>query len=114
MVNRTDDFQKKVCQLYEAQHRGERQLALKLLKELSAGFVACSDSPFNHFLEELLELYPEAIVICVERDKEKWWKSMEPVANNALSWFLPMLVWPVPGRRWFPKAADLFTERYLL
>lgn len=94
-------------------HRHDKQRCLKILKDLLAGFVAISDALGALFLEELCELYPEAVVICVTRDKKKWWKSMEQVSNNALTWWLVLLLWPIPGWRWFPNIASNANKRWV-
>jgi hypothetical protein len=47
------------------------------------GFVAIADAPGNCFIAELLELYPDAEVVCVRRNPVKWWKSWEPVTKRA-------------------------------
>lgn len=45
----------------------------KLLGHVSA----CTDTPANMFAKELIESYPEAKVILVERDVDKWYPSFE-------------------------------------
>ncbi|KIY01323.1 uncharacterized protein Z520_02875 [Fonsecaea multimorphosa CBS 102226] len=45
------------------------------LAQLTEGCVASSDQPGCYFLEELLQLYPEAKVICTVRDRDSWWAS---------------------------------------
>jgi hypothetical protein len=74
---------------------------LKLLREATAGYVACADLPMAQFAPELLEIYPDAVVVCTERDPGRWWRSCEPVAANAQTWFLDVLLWPCPGFRWW-------------
>ena len=53
------------------------------LSHLLAGHVAVTDGPGSFFTAELLELYPNAKVICTIRDQDDWWASMEPVMRNA-------------------------------
>lgn len=48
---------------------------LNLLQEFTAGCVASTDQPGCYFIEELLELYPHAKVICTIRERESWWAS---------------------------------------
>ncbi|KAF8854630.1 hypothetical protein BDZ45DRAFT_747327 [Acephala macrosclerotiorum] len=45
-----------------------------ILKDLLAGYVACTDSPSYMFVEELTEGFPDAKVIVTTRDPEKWRK----------------------------------------
>ena len=54
------------------------------------------------FTRELVELYPEAKVVLVKRDPEKWWKSFEPVLANCDAWFLPYLSLISKDLQWFP------------
>jgi hypothetical protein len=51
--------------------RQDKPRLLKLLREATEGFVAITDAPGNCFIEELLELYFDAKVICVRRDRER-------------------------------------------
>lgn len=91
--------------------RHDRPKLLKLLQQATAGFVAITDAPGNCFVEELLELYPEAEVICVTRDREKWWASWEAVSKQAGAGFLNMFLMPVPGKRWYPKLVSQFSKQ---
>jgi hypothetical protein len=93
---------KKWVQAYEAKERGDKVLLLKLLREVTAGFVGVADMPPLHFIPELMEIYPEAKVVLVERDPDRWLQSVKVVSNAASNPWLPYLVWPVPGWRWFP------------
>lgn len=73
--------------------------------------MAITDAPGNVFIEELLELYPEAEVVCVERDRAKWWKSWASVTEQAGAGFLNYFLMPVPGKRWYPKLVTQFLEQ---
>jgi hypothetical protein len=84
---------------------------LKLLREATAGFVAITDAPGNCFIAELLGLYPDAEVVCVRRNPVKWWKSWEPVTEQAGAGFLNWFLAPVPGKRWYPKLVARFSEQ---
>jgi hypothetical protein len=44
------------------------------LRDLVAGYVALTDVPGAHFTGELVELYPDAVVICTTRDPGRWWE----------------------------------------
>lgn len=93
---------RKLAEAYDAKRAGDKQKLHKLLEEIFAGFVACTDMPTIDFIPDLLEVYPDAKVVLVTRDPEKWVKSIKPVAQNAGLWWLPYAMWPVPGWRWFP------------
>ena len=62
------------------------------------------------FTPELLDLYPDAIVICTVREPEAWWKSWIGLPINAVSaWQLKVLkfvLWPVPALRYSPAAQE--------
>jgi len=89
-----------------AKRAGEKETAKKLIKELTAGFVGVVDIPPNLVLEELLEIYPEAKVVLVTRDPDKWYKSARPVMATGFSWFHHALTCIAPGLRWFPEIAN--------
>lgn len=93
------------------ENRHEREKLLPLLREATAGFVAVTDAPANCFVEELLLLYPEAQVVCVTRDVEKWWQSWKAVTQTAGQGFLAWFLAPVPGKRWYPKLVGQFLEQ---
>lgn len=95
-------FGKKWTQVYEAREAGEKARTLKLLRELVAGFAGVTDLPAIDFVPELLELYPDAKVVLVTRDRDRWWDSFGKVLNMAQLRFLSVLAAPMPGLRWFP------------
>ena len=65
------------------------------------GYVAVTDSPPCDFVEELMELYPEAKVIVTTRDPDDWWRSMEPLVWNIRMAFLGFAFSWLPTLRWF-------------
>ncbi len=60
------------------------------------------------FILELLALYPDARVVLVTRDPQRWLESIRPVARNSSLWWLPYAMWPVPDWRWFPALSREF------
>ncbi len=50
-----------------------------------------------------MDIYPDAKVVLTTRDPDRWLASIRPVAANSAMWWVPYLVWPVPGWRWFPS-----------
>ena len=72
-----------------------------------------TDAPGNIFIDELLELYPDAHVVAVTRNRERWWKSWEAVTKTAGAGFLRVFLAPVPGKRWYPKLVLQFLEQYV-
>lgn len=84
--------------------RKDKAKLLKPLREVTVGYVALTDVPAALFIPELLELYPDAKVVLVDRDTEKWWNSVELITKNASypSWALRILLWPCFTWRWIP------------
>jgi len=78
---------------------------MKLLRELTTGFVGLTDTPNFDFIPELVELYPEAKVVLVTRDPDRWWTSIGGNLKYAFPWYLPILTAPMPQLRWFPSIA---------
>ncbi len=74
---------------------------LATMKARLDGFVAVTDSPGCSLFSELLEVYPDAKVICTVRDVDSWEKSMATVANASTKWFLRALFLPMPTLRHF-------------
>jgi hypothetical protein len=73
-----------------------------------------TDGPGNQFTEELLDTYPEAIVICTTRDPERWWKSIQPVLDKVDSMAaLDLLFLPLPTLRHFGSWIRALKERGL-
>jgi hypothetical protein len=83
-------------------HAGEHEAAREIIKKYTAGYVAVSDYPNTVFVPDLLELYPEAKVVLVQRDPVNWWKSVEHVARHVTTPVLPILTWTTPGLRNYP------------
>lgn len=79
----------------------DAQIVKDGLKEQLRGYVACTDSPPIQFVGELVELFPNAKVICTVRDADDWWRSMEPVVKNSKLGFLGFMFWPLPTLRWW-------------
>lgn len=94
-------------------NRNNKPVLMKLLREATAGFVGVTDAPATMFLPELLELYPDAKVVLVERDPDRWLKSMEPIIKNASinPWVLKTLLFPCPTWRWAPMFLQQMGEK---
>lgn len=101
---------KKLAQAYEAKRAGDKARLHRLLEDIFAGYVGCTDMPPIDFIPDLLELYPDAKVVLTTRDNEKFAKSIQLVGSNASIWWLPYVMWPVPGWRWFPTLVNEFTN----
>jgi len=69
---------------------------LTSLAQLTDGCIASSDQPGCYFIEELLQLYPEAKVIVTTREKASWWASYTALWQSIhdlypWSWLAPQL-----------------------
>jgi hypothetical protein len=73
------------------------------LRDITKGYVAALDAPFGQFVPELMEIYPDAKVICTIRDADAWAKSMDATAQTSLQSMLSVLVFWVPCLRYFTK-----------
>ena len=84
----------------------DKKFVLKELRDLLDGYVAATDSPLGQMVPELMELYPNAKVICTVRDPDAWAKSMGNLGGTALQTMLAFMVFWVPCARWFPRWVD--------
>jgi hypothetical protein len=73
----------------------------KIVRQRLNGYTAVTDAPCSQFVPELLEIYPNAKVICTTRDPIAWEKSMIQVQGLAMAWFLRAVLLPLPGMRHF-------------
>lgn len=79
----------------------DRRVVKEGLREQLRGYVAVTDSPPINFVEELVQLYPDAKVVCTVRDPDDWWRSMEPVVRNSVMGFLGFAFYWLPTLRYF-------------
>ena len=86
----------------------DRQIVLRWIDEAFTGYVACTDYPGAQFTPELMELHPDAIVICTVRDPEKWWKSIEALSKNVSMEWLRVILFPVPVMRYCARGEIVF------
>ena len=83
-----------------------------ILAELLAGYVGITDTWGAAMTPELLEMYPDALVICSTRAPDAWWKSWYEVTKNApRDWVMQILFLPVPVFRYFPFTARKCWQR---
>jgi hypothetical protein len=85
---------------------------LKLLAQLLRGYVALADLPPSAFIEELLELYPDAKVVLVHRNPQRWWESCQPILKND-SLLTRFLYIPLPGLRWYGYLGPCYAEWFM-
>lgn len=98
---------------YEAREAGDKELTLKLVQKATAGFVATADLPTSDFMPEMMQLYPDAKVILVRRDPERWWNSIAALTSRTTPWWLSVAVAPIPGWRYIPTFASVYCRSSL-
>ncbi|KAL4982115.1 P-loop containing nucleoside triphosphate hydrolase protein [Aspergillus falconensis] len=95
---------------------GDRRTVLSLLKARLTGYAAITDTPGCQLVPELLELYPDAKVVCTVRDPAAWERSMTQAHSMTVLSFLKLLLLPLPGMRHFVDftwlVRRLWSERY--
>lgn len=74
----------------------DRSFVLTRLQQLTHGCVASSDQPGAFFVEELLQIYPDAKVIVTTRDRQSWWASYSTLWHSIndlypWSWLSPQI-----------------------
>ncbi|KAF2171525.1 hypothetical protein M409DRAFT_63761 [Zasmidium cellare ATCC 36951] len=88
----------------------DKKVVMEGLKSLVNGYVATADSSMCQFVPELLELFPDAKVICTTRDPDAWAKSMGELASTSLQNMLALMLFWVPCLRLFPKWVRVLHE----
>jgi sulfotransferase family protein len=76
-------------------------------KGLLDGYHAAVDWPASAFYPELMEAYPDALVLLSERDPESWWKSASETIFASIGQ-------PPPPERteWFEMVKAMMTNRF--
>lgn len=91
---------------------GDRTSIIPLIEQRLDGYVAITDAPGCQLLPELVELYPDAKVICTVRDPVAWEKSMSQVGSVTSLWFLKALLLPLSGMRHFTDYIWLLSRQW--
>ncbi|KAF4953630.1 hypothetical protein FGADI_5966 [Fusarium gaditjirri] len=91
-----------------------RHSSLDLIKERVDGFAAITDSPGSTLVPELMEIYPDAMVVCTVRDVESWERSMATVSGKATQWFLRFVLFPLPSLRYFVDYINALRQQWFL
>lgn len=103
----------KVLRLFPFRTDAERKAALSLIHQRLDGYAAVTDAPGTGLIPELLELYPDAKVICTVRDAEAWEKSMVGVASASTKRFLRAILLPLPTMRHFVDYINGLRDQWL-
>ncbi|KAK5797618.1 hypothetical protein VI817_003909 [Penicillium citrinum] len=91
----------------------DRSTALNLMENELNGYAAITDCPGGQLVPELMELYPNAKVICTVRDPVKWEKSLDQVRGITLMWFIQGILLPLPGMRHFISYCTLLRDQWV-
>lgn len=95
-------------QAIDAKYRDkDKERTQKILRQILKGYAGCLDAPVNMFLEELVDLYPDAKFVLTTRDPVKWWQSLGNIIGY-VPWYLNVLIAPTPGLRWVGKVWEGF------
>jgi hypothetical protein len=90
----------RILPLYPPSNEAERKTTLVELKQKLDGYVAMTDGPGNLYVQELMELYPDAVVISTVRDPSAWVASLSKVKDTTSLWWLRYVLWPVGNMRY--------------
>ncbi|KAJ6031912.1 NAD dependent epimerase/dehydratase [Penicillium herquei] len=97
---------------WAANGASDRKPMLQLLERQLDGYAATTDSPGAQFVPELMELYPNAKVICTVRDLGSWENSMNQIMHYTFLWFLRGVLLPLPGMRHFVDYLGLLSVQW--
>ena len=66
------------------------------LRDIYRGYKSVFDNPSCHFVPELMELYPHAVVLLSVRDSDEvWYKSMQDTISVITKWWYVLLTLPI-------------------
>lgn len=77
--------------LIEAKFEGKGTVTKQQFDGLLGHCSAVTDMPCHLFAAELMEFYPDAKIVLVERDIDSWYKSWSAFLENSFNPVLPML-----------------------
>ena len=103
----------KVLSHWPARNDSDKHLILDLMASRLDGFAATTDAPASGLVPELMELYPDAKVICTVRDPKSWEKSMEGIGNAATMWLLRFVLFPLPALRYFVDYINVLRDAWI-
>lgn len=112
-INAIPEYCRTWIEAYEAREAGDKERTLKLVRKATAGFTVVADLPPIDFMPELMELYPDAKVVLVRRDPEKWWNSISALSSRTTPSWLNVMLSPIPGWRQLPKFNNSYSRSLL-
>ncbi|CZR56444.1 uncharacterized protein PAC_06332 [Phialocephala subalpina] len=105
---REEEFIKKWIEALDP--RNTKESTKTQLKDLLAGYVACTDWCCYMFVPELAEAFPDAKIIVTTRDAEKWWASYVELKAVA-PWWIGYVFASMPKLRWFRAWSDAMKKK---
>ena len=103
----------KILAHWPARSDADKSMILETMAARLDGYAATTDAPASVVVAELMELYPNAKVICTVRDPKKWEKSMETVATASTMWFLRGVLLPLPALRYFVDYINVLRDAFI-
>ncbi|PVH94203.1 hypothetical protein DM02DRAFT_633925 [Periconia macrospinosa] len=104
----------KLLSHFPAKSSSDKKLIKDMLKDRLEGYAAATDSPTCGLVEEFVEAFPDAIVICTVRDNpDVWVESMKGVSNASTMWFLRFVLFPIPGMRYFVDYINVLRNQWV-
>ena len=91
----------------------DKRLMLDLIADRLDGYAAITDAPGSGLIPELMELYPDAKVVCTVRDAKAWEKSMVGISNAATMWFLRFVLYLLPALSCFVDYINVLREAWI-
>jgi hypothetical protein len=101
-----------ILQYWVQGREADRPTMMNLMRHRLDGFVAVTDAPCSQLFEELLEMHPDAKIICTTRDPVSWEKSMSQIQHVALLWFLRGVLLPLKGMRHFVDYISVLEKQW--
>ncbi|CAF9927794.1 MAG: hypothetical protein GOMPHAMPRED_004484 [Gomphillus americanus] len=91
----------KLLSNFPAKSTEDKALTHDILRTRLKGYAAVTDAPGSGLVPELLETFPDALVICTVRDPEAWVKSLSAVATLTSRAILRVVLFPLSPMRYF-------------
>ncbi|KAI1633480.1 hypothetical protein F4809DRAFT_585343 [Biscogniauxia mediterranea] len=113
ILMREDDYCRTWSEAFAARNAGDAERTRQRVARATAGFAATADLPPADFMPEMMALYPDARVVLVRRDPDRWWASIAALIARTAPWWLAPLMAPIPGWRFLPEFAREFSASAL-
>ncbi|KAF2171682.1 hypothetical protein M409DRAFT_17919 [Zasmidium cellare ATCC 36951] len=88
----------------------QKQKSLARLYNILDGYVATNDPPLTLLVPELMQMYPDAKVICTVRERDSWVKSFLMIVKTAQPTLAGFIFFWVPSMRYLPRLSKALTH----